>query len=150
MEMEIILADQIPRSQCLQLQVLLNHERDEMTASDVDLGGLRRPPSVERALPRLVAASELAHAGNAERLEERDELLRDGRGGEEADAGPNERLEEPSVAVGKIEAALEKRLNDDFAVVARTEALIQGHGEAVALEDRTQRATVGVAAQSAP
>lgn len=48
--------------------------------------------------------------------------------------GMNENLAETPVAVGKIQAALEKRLSDDFAVVARTESLIQGHGQEVALE----------------
>jgi phosphoenolpyruvate phosphomutase len=35
---------------------------------------------------------------------------------------------------GKIKAAVEKRLDKDFAIITRTEALIQGHGQLVALE----------------
>ena len=43
-------------------------------------------------------------------------------------------LETPEVMCGKIRAAVDKRLNKDFAIITRTEALIQGHGQSVALE----------------
>ena len=48
--------------------------------------------------------------------------------------GMKQELESPEIMCGKIRAAVEKRLNDDFAIIARTEALIQGHGHDVALE----------------
>jgi phosphoenolpyruvate phosphomutase len=48
--------------------------------------------------------------------------------------GMSEQLEEPAVMAGKLRAALEKRTSDDFVVIARTEALVQGHGMHVALE----------------
>ena len=48
--------------------------------------------------------------------------------------GMTDTLEEAPIAVGKIRAAVEKRLSDDFAVIARTESLVQGHGQEVALE----------------
>jgi len=43
-------------------------------------------------------------------------------------------LEKPKVMCGKIRAAVDKRLNKDFAIIARTEALIQKHGIKVAIE----------------
>jgi len=48
--------------------------------------------------------------------------------------GMKKELEKTSVTVGKIKAALEKNNKDGFAVVARTEALIQGRGIDVAIE----------------
>jgi phosphoenolpyruvate phosphomutase len=48
--------------------------------------------------------------------------------------GMNTTLEESSIVMGKIRAACDKRLSGDFVVIARTEALIQGHGQRVALE----------------
>jgi|TARA_R100000455_G_C6267975_1_gene123373 phosphoenolpyruvate phosphomutase len=48
--------------------------------------------------------------------------------------GMKQSLETSEIMCGKIRAAVEKRLNDDFAVIARTEALIQGHGQDVAIE----------------
>lgn len=43
-------------------------------------------------------------------------------------------LEKPEIMCGKIQAAVEKRLNKDFAIIARTESLIQNHGMDVAME----------------
>jgi len=43
-------------------------------------------------------------------------------------------LEKTSIMVGKIKAAIEKSGKDNFAVIARTESLIQGHGFDVAIE----------------
>ena len=43
-------------------------------------------------------------------------------------------LEKPEIMCGKINAAVEKRLDKDFAIITRTEALIQGHGQEIALE----------------
>jgi len=43
-------------------------------------------------------------------------------------------LETPELMCGKIRAAVEKRLDENFAIVTRTEALIQGHGQEVAIE----------------
>ena len=48
--------------------------------------------------------------------------------------GMKQSLETPEIMCGKIRAAVE-RLSDDFAVIARTEALIQGHGQDVAIEE---------------
>ena len=48
--------------------------------------------------------------------------------------GMKQSLESPEIMCGKIRAATEKRLNKDFAIIARTESLIQGHGQEVALE----------------
>jgi phosphoenolpyruvate phosphomutase len=48
--------------------------------------------------------------------------------------GMQEELEQESTFCGKIQAAVEKRLDPDFVVVARTEALIKGFGLDVALE----------------
>jgi len=48
--------------------------------------------------------------------------------------GMQEELERASTFSGKILAAIEKRLNDEFAVIARTEALNKGLGLDVALE----------------
>ena len=43
-------------------------------------------------------------------------------------------LEKPEIMIGKLKAAVEKNNKDDFAVIARTESLIQGHGFDVAIE----------------
>ena len=43
-------------------------------------------------------------------------------------------LEKPEIMVGKIKAAVEKKLNENFSIIARTEALIQKHGIDVAIE----------------
>lgn len=48
--------------------------------------------------------------------------------------GMKKELEKTSTTVGKIKAALEKNNKPGFAVVARTEALIQGRGLDVAME----------------
>lgn len=48
--------------------------------------------------------------------------------------GMKAQLERPEIMVGKIKAAVEKNSKDGFAVIARTESLIQGHGFDVALE----------------
>ena len=48
--------------------------------------------------------------------------------------GMKKELEKTSITVGKIRAALEKNNKDNFAVIARTEALIQGRGLDVAIE----------------
>ena len=48
--------------------------------------------------------------------------------------GMKQSLEAPEIMCGKIRAAVEKRLNKDFAIITRTEALIQGHGHEVAME----------------
>jgi phosphoenolpyruvate phosphomutase len=47
--------------------------------------------------------------------------------------GMKKELEKSSTTVGKIRAALEKNNKDDFAVIARTEALIQGLGLDIAI-----------------
>lgn len=43
-------------------------------------------------------------------------------------------LEKPETMIGKLRAAVDKNNKEDFAVIARTESLIQGHGFDVALE----------------
>ena len=43
-------------------------------------------------------------------------------------------LEKPEIMCGKIQAAVEKRLDNNFSIIARTEALIQKHGIDVAIE----------------
>jgi len=48
--------------------------------------------------------------------------------------GMKKELEKTSTTVGKIKAALEKNNKPGFAVIARTEALIQGRGVDVAIE----------------
>jgi phosphoenolpyruvate phosphomutase len=48
--------------------------------------------------------------------------------------GMKKELEKTSTMVGKIKAAVEKNNKDGFAVIARTEALIQGRGIDVAIE----------------
>jgi len=48
--------------------------------------------------------------------------------------GMKKELEKPEIMVGKVRAAIEKNNREGFAVVARTEALIQGRGHEVALE----------------
>jgi phosphoenolpyruvate phosphomutase len=58
--------------------------------------------------------------------------------------GMQEELERSSTFCGKLDAALEKRLDSRFAVIARTEALIKGKGPRVALERCKEYATRGV------
>lgn len=48
--------------------------------------------------------------------------------------GMKKELEKTSTTVGKIRAAVEKNNKEDYAVIARTEALIQGRGLDVAME----------------
>jgi len=48
--------------------------------------------------------------------------------------GMKKELEKTSTTVGKIRAAIEKNNKDGYAVIARTEALIQGRGIDVAIE----------------
>lgn len=48
--------------------------------------------------------------------------------------GMKKQLEKPEIMIGKLKAAVEKNNKDDFAVIARTESLIQGHGFNVAIE----------------
>jgi len=48
--------------------------------------------------------------------------------------GMNNHMEETFVMVGKIRAAIEKNNRDGFAVIARTEALIQNQGIDIAIE----------------
>jgi len=48
--------------------------------------------------------------------------------------GMKKQLEKPEIMIGKLKAAVEKNNKDDFAVIARTESLIQGHGFDVAIE----------------
>jgi phosphoenolpyruvate phosphomutase len=60
--------------------------------------------------------------------------------------GMQEELERESTFCGKILAAVEKRLDPDFVVVARTEALIKGFGLGVALE--RAKAYVGAGADA--
>ena len=48
--------------------------------------------------------------------------------------GMKRELEKTSIMVGKIKAALDKNNKEGFAVIARTEALIQGRGIDVAME----------------
>ena len=48
--------------------------------------------------------------------------------------GMKQSLESPELMCGKIKAAVEKRLDPNFAIITRTEALIQGHGHEVAME----------------
>jgi len=48
--------------------------------------------------------------------------------------GMKQSLETPEIMCGKIKAAVEKRLDKDFAIITRTESLIQGHGHDVAME----------------
>src|SRR5207249_1272474 len=49
-------------------------------------------------------------------------------------AGMQEELEQLSTFCGKILAGVEKRLNPDFVIMARTEALNKGYGLDVALD----------------
>lgn len=48
--------------------------------------------------------------------------------------GMKKTLEKPETMIGKLRAAVDKNNKEDFAVIARTESLIQGHGFDVALE----------------
>lgn len=58
--------------------------------------------------------------------------------------GMQEELEKESTFCGKLQAALEKRHDTDFAVIARTEALNKGLGLAMALERAKAYADTGV------
>ncbi len=60
--------------------------------------------------------------------------------------GMQEDLERSSTFCGKIEAALDKRLDSDFVVIARTEALIKGLGMDTALERTKEYAAAGAEA----
>jgi phosphoenolpyruvate phosphomutase len=57
--------------------------------------------------------------------------------------GMQEDLELPSTFGGKIQASIEKRLHDDFVVIARTEALNKGLGLDVALDRCKQYVAAG-------
>jgi len=57
--------------------------------------------------------------------------------------GMKKELEKTEVTAGKVKAAIEKNNKDDFAVIARTESLIQGHGQQVALERAKAYTDVG-------
>ena len=48
--------------------------------------------------------------------------------------GMKKELENPDIMAGKLLAAIEKKIDPNFAVIARTEALIQKHGINVAME----------------
>mgnify|MGYP003148945184 FL=1 len=48
--------------------------------------------------------------------------------------GMKQSLETPELMCGKIRAAVENRKNQNFAIITRTESLIQGHGQDVAME----------------
>lgn len=61
-------------------------------------------------------------------------------------AGMQEQLENADTFCGKLRAAVEKRTNPDFSVIARTEALIKGLGIDVALERARQYAAAGAEA----
>lgn len=58
--------------------------------------------------------------------------------------GMKQVLEEPSVTIGKLKAAVEKNSKENFAVIARTEALIQKHGHDVALERAKMYTDTGI------
>jgi phosphoenolpyruvate phosphomutase len=58
--------------------------------------------------------------------------------------GMKQVLEKPEVTIGKLRAAVEKNNKDDFAVIARTEALIQKHGHAVAIERAKMYTDTGI------
>jgi len=58
--------------------------------------------------------------------------------------GMKAELEKPQIMMGKLRAAIEKNDKDDFAVIARTESLIQKHGYAVALERAKMYTDTGV------
>jgi phosphoenolpyruvate phosphomutase len=57
--------------------------------------------------------------------------------------GMQDELERSSTFCGKIEAAIEKRLESDFVVIARTEALNKGLGLDVALDRAREYAAAG-------
>lgn len=59
-------------------------------------------------------------------------------------AGMQEELELAGTFCGKLEAALEKRVDSGFAVIARTEALNKGLGMEMALDRAKQYADTGV------
>lgn len=48
--------------------------------------------------------------------------------------GMKQNLELPNIMTGKLRAAIDKNNKKDFAIIARTESLIQGHGQKVAIE----------------
>lgn len=58
--------------------------------------------------------------------------------------GMKQVLEKPEVTMGKLRAAVEKNNKEDFAVIARTEALIQKHGHDVALERARMYTDTGI------
>ena len=58
--------------------------------------------------------------------------------------GMKQVLEKPEVTIGKLRAAVEKNNKDDFAVIARTEALIQKHGHDVAIERAKMYTDTGI------
>jgi phosphoenolpyruvate phosphomutase len=60
--------------------------------------------------------------------------------------GMQEELERSSTFAGKINASIEKRLEDDFVIVARTEALNKGLGLDVALERSKEYVAAGAEA----
>jgi phosphoenolpyruvate phosphomutase len=60
--------------------------------------------------------------------------------------GMQEELEPTETFCGKIQAAVEKRTDPDFTIIARTEAVIKGYGIAVALE--RCKAYVGAGAEA--
>ncbi len=57
--------------------------------------------------------------------------------------GMQEELENAETFCGKIQAGVEQRTNENFAIVARTEALIKGFGLDVALERAKRYAAAG-------
>lgn len=60
--------------------------------------------------------------------------------------GMQEQLEDADTFCGKLQAAVEKRLNPEFAIIGRVEALNKGLGMDVALERAKRYAAVGVEA----
>ncbi len=58
--------------------------------------------------------------------------------------GMKAELENSDIMVGKIKAAVEKNAKEGFAVIARTESLIQGHGFDVALERAKMYTSEGI------
>jgi phosphoenolpyruvate phosphomutase len=58
--------------------------------------------------------------------------------------GMKAELEKPNVMIGKLRAAMEKNNKPDFAVIARTESLIQKHGHDVALERAKMYTDTGI------
>ena len=58
--------------------------------------------------------------------------------------GMKAELEKPNIMMGKLRAAMEKNNKPEFAVIARTESLIQKHGHDVALERAKMYTDTGV------